>query len=128
MFEQLLQMVKEQIGGNSQVSAAIPAEHADAVHTEIANQVVDGLKTQAAATPGGAAGLLSKIENELGSGGMNAIAGGLVGSLASKFGLPPSITGAITASLPGLLQRFAQKTNDPNDASISHANVVKALS
>ena len=29
--------------------------------------------------------------------------------LASKFGLPPSVTGAIAASLPGLLQKFSNK-------------------
>jgi len=58
----------------------------------------------------------------------NAIEGGLVSSLASKFGLPPMATGAIAGALPGLLQKFAHKANDPNDNSISKEDVAKSLS
>jgi hypothetical protein len=62
--------------------------------------------------PAAGGGILSSIENSLSSGGMatNAITGSLVSSLGSKFGLSPAITGAIAASLPGLLQKFMNKT------------------
>jgi uncharacterized protein YidB (DUF937 family) len=65
--------------------------------------------------------MLSMLENSLTSGNpvANAIEGGLVSSLTSKFGLSPAVTGAIAASLPGLLQKFAHKANDPNDNSIT---------
>ena len=55
--------------------------------------------------------MLSSLTQNLGSGGgiTSAIEGGLVSSLASKFGLPPMFTGAIAASLPGLIQKFAQR-------------------
>jgi hypothetical protein len=57
-------------------------------------------------------GLLSKLESGVASGSpvTSALEGGLVSSLTSKFGLPPSVTGAIAGALPGLLQKYAAKT------------------
>jgi hypothetical protein len=49
MFEQVLDLVKEYIGNNTQATAAIPQDQADAVHQEIANHVANGLQSQAAA-------------------------------------------------------------------------------
>ncbi len=127
MFDQILSMVKEHLGNNPQVAQAIPAGQEDAVHEEVAKHVTAGLAQQA---QGGIGGLLSQLQAGLTSGSpiTNAIEGGLVGSLASKFGLPPSITGAITASLPGLLQKFAHKANDPNDSSITPDSITSGLS
>lgn len=129
MFDQILDLVKGHLGNNPQVASAIPPGQADAVHNEIANQVTQGLATQAA-TQGGVGGLLSKLQSGIGSGSpiTNAIEGGLVSSLASKFGLPPAATGAIAAALPGLLQKFAHKANDPNDNSITPDGITKSLS
>ena len=129
MFDQILDLVKQHIGNNPQVASAIPADKADAVHHEIASQVTNGLATQAA-TQGGVGGLLSMLQGGLSSGSpvTSAIEGGLVSSLGSKFGLPPAATGAIAAALPGLLQRFAHKANDPNDTSITPDGIAKSLS
>src|SRR5689334_13499879 len=129
MFDQILQLVKEHMGNNPQISSAIPADQQDAVHNEIASHVTDGLKSQAA-TQGGAGGLLSMLQSGMASGSpvVNAIEGGLVGSLSSKFGLSPMVSGAIAAALPGLLQKFAHKANDPNDNSISKDSITKSLS
>lgn len=112
MFDEILQMVKEHIGNNAAVTSAIPSDQADAIHTEIANHIQNGLQNQAPAA-GGVGGILSQLENSLASGNLatSAISGGLVSSLASKFGLSPAITGAIAASLPGLMQKFASKSN-----------------
>ena len=129
MFDQILDLVKQQVGSNPQVASAIPAGQEDAVHTEIAHQVTNGLASQAAAQ-GGAGGLLSMLQGGMSSGNpvTNAIGGGLVSSLGSKFGLPPAATGAIAAALPGLLQKFAHKANDPNDSSITPASITNSLS
>src|SRR5579875_1500802 len=110
MFDQILQLVKDHIGGNPQVASAIPAGQEDAVHQEIATHINNGLQSQAAAQ-GGAGGLLSMLTGSMASGSpiTNAIEGGLASSLGSKFGLPPMATGAIAAALPGLLQKFAHK-------------------
>ena len=119
MFDQILQLVKEHIGGNPQAASAIPAGQEDAVHQEIAGHINNGLQSQAA--QGGIGSLLSSLSDNLTSGNpiASAIEGGLVSSLGSKFGLPPTATGAIASALPGLLQKFAHKANDRNDQSIT---------
>ena len=128
MFDQILEMIKDHLGNNPTISNAIPAQDADAVHNEIASKVTDGLKNQAVAQ-GGVGGLLNSLSGNIASGNpvSSAIEGSLVSSLASKFGLPPSVTGAISAMLPGLLQKFAQKANDPNDHSVTPASISSSL-
>jgi hypothetical protein len=129
MFDEILQLVKDHVSSDPQISSTIPADQQDAIHKEIASHVTNGLKSQATAQ-GGAGGLLSMLQAGMASGSpvVNAIEGGLVGSLGSKFGLSPMITGAIAAALPGLLQKFAHKANDPNDNSISQDAIAKSLS
>ena len=129
MFDQILELVKEHIGNNPQISSAIPADKKEAVNNEIASHVTNGLQNQAE-SQGGAGGLLSMLQNAVTSGSpvTNAIEGGLISSLASKFGLPPMATGAIAGALPGLLQKFARKAADPNDPSITTESITKSLS
>lgn len=129
MFDQILDLVKGHLGNNSQLTSAIPAGQADAVHHEIASQITSGLANQAS-SQGGVGGLLSMLQGGLSSGSpvTSAIEGGLVSSLGSKFGLPPAATGAIAAALPGLLQKFAHKAADPNDNSITPDSITSSLS
>ena len=118
MFDQILQLVKEQLGNHPQIAPNIPSDQADDIHKEIATHITNGLQNQPQAQ-GGAAGLLSQLENSLASGNIatSAITGGLVASLASKFGLPPAITGAIAASLPGLVQKLQNRNTVVNEKS-----------
>lgn len=129
MFDEVLKMVKDHIGNNPQVSSTIPDGQKEQVNHEVATQITHGLANQAAAQ-GGVGGLLSQLQGSLTSGNpvVNAIEGGVVSSLASKFGLPPMATGAIAAALPGLLQKFAHKANDPNDQSITPAGISNSIS
>ncbi len=128
MFDEILNLVKEHLGSNPQIANSIPAGQEDAVHQEIANHINNGLQ-QGASTSGGVGGLLSQLSGGLTSGSpiTNAIEGGLASSLGSKFGLPPMATGAIAAALPGLLQKFAHKANDPNDSSITMDGLTKSF-
>ena len=128
MFDQILSMVKEHLNSNPQLNSAIPPDQKDAVHSEIAEHVTTGLAQNA--SQGGVGSMLSQLQAGLTSNNpiTNAIEGGLVSSLASKFGLPPMVTGAIAASLPGLLQKFAHKANDPNDTSITADSITNSLS
>src|SRR6476660_1922848 len=127
MFDEILKMVKDHLGNNQEVSS-LPADQQDAVHHEVATQMTNELKNQAS-TQGGAGGLLSMLQNSLTSGSpvVHAIEGGLVGGLLGKFGLSPAIAGAITATLPGLLQKFVHKANDPNDTSITKESIDQSL-
>ncbi len=129
MFDQILALVKEHMNNNPQIASSVPPEKQDDVSNEIAGHITNNLKNQATAQ-GGAGGLLSKLEEAVGSGSTltKAIEGGLAGSLTSKFGLPPMATGAIAAILPGILQKFAQKANDPNDNSVTQESITNALS
>jgi hypothetical protein len=111
MFEEILNTVKEHMGNHPD----IPAEQQDAIHNEIANHIAGQLANQNQASTamgnlGG--GLLAKVESMATSGSpiVNAVEGGLVATLASKFGLGPAITGAIAASIPGLMQKLSQKS------------------
>jgi uncharacterized protein YidB (DUF937 family) len=128
MFDQILNVVKEQMANHPQAASAIPADKADEVHKEVASHIEQGLKGQAS-SQGGIGGLLSGLTGSLGSGNpvTGAIEGGLVSSLASKFGLPPAVTGAIAGALPGILQKFATKATDPNDKSINLDSITKSL-
>ena len=129
MFDQILDLVKEHVNNNPQISSAIPDDKKEAVNKEIASHVTNGLQNQAESR-GGAGGLLSMLQNAVTSGSpvTNAIEGGLISSLASKFGLPPMATGAIAGALPGLLQKFARKAADPNDPSITTESITKSIS
>ena len=129
MFDQILDLVKQHLGNNSQVSSAIPPGQENEVHKEIAGQITNGLANQAS-SQGGVGGLLSMLQGGISSGSpvVGAIEGGLASSLGSKFGLPPMVTGAIAAALPGILQKFAHKANDPNDSSITPASISQSIS
>ncbi|MDQ2753784.1 MAG: hypothetical protein M3R72_12245 [Bacteroidota bacterium] len=128
MFDEILNLVKEHMGSNPQVANAIPADQQEDVQKEVATHINNGLQ-QGATTQGGIGGLLSQLSGSLQSGSpiTSAIEGGLVGSLGIKFGLPAAATGAIAAALPGLLQKFAHKANDPNDNSITMDGLTKSF-
>jgi len=128
MFDQILNVVKEQMASNPQAAAAIPADKADDVHREVASHIEQGLKGQVSGQ-GGIGGILSALSGAGGSGSplTGAIEGGLLSTLGSKFGLPPAVTGAIAGALPGILQKFASKATDPNDKSISLESITKSL-
>ena len=101
MYEEILQLVKEHLSNDPQVAATIPAEKADDVHQEIASQINTGIQNPAALL--GEGGIASLLGGGLGSG--SPIVGNLVNNLVSKCGLSPEAGSAITAALPGLLQK-----------------------
>jgi len=110
MFDEILKMVKDQIGGNPEVNAALPTGREDEVHHDIAGHINDGIKAQAQGS-GGIGELLSSLSSGATSGSpvTSAIEGGMLGSLGSKFGLSPAVTGAIAAALPAILHQFSKK-------------------
>jgi hypothetical protein len=110
MYEEILQIVKEHLTNNPEVAATIPEEQADSVHREIADQIHTGIQNPAALLgEGGIASLMGEGGiASLMSGGpssANPIVSNLVGNLVSKCGLSPEAGNAISAALPGLLQK-----------------------
>ena len=129
MFDQIEKIVKEHLESHPEVANAIPDDQKQEVHQTIANQITQTLAAQAP-QQGGVGGLLSKLQSGIASGGpiASAIEGGITGTLANKFGLPPSVTGAIAGALPGILQKFANKAKDPNDNSVTEDSISNTLS
>ena len=118
MFDQILQLVKDQLNAHPQIAGNIPPEQADQIHHEIATHITNELQNPSApvaAAPVESGGILSQLESMVSSGGVatSAITGGLVGTLAGKFGLPPMLTGAIAAAIPGLIKKYENRNNTP---------------
>ena len=129
MFDQILDLVKDHLNNNPEIASQIPDDKKEEVHNVVANQITEGIKNQAT-SQGGIGGLLSSLQNAVSGGGTvpSAIEGGLVGSLTNKLGLSPAISGAIAAAIPGILQKFVHKVNDPNDPSITQDSLGSTLS
>jgi hypothetical protein len=121
MFDEILKAVKDHFAENPELAASVPPEQHDALHNELATHIANNLPGQETAPAnqessfGSMSGMLGKLEEQITSGNpiVNAIGGGLVGSLASKFGMGSAVSGAIAASLPALLQKFAAKPAAP---------------
>ena len=129
MFDKILDLVKEQLSSDSQVASTIPDNQKDAVYNEVATHLTSGL-TNHDTLEGGVGGLLSMLQdtNTTGNPLTNAMQGGLLNTLASKFNLPPAAVGAIAGALPGLLQKFAHKAADPDDKSITPDDISNIIS
>ena len=129
MFDKIFELVKEQLDSNPQVASQIPGDKKDAIYNEVATHLTSGLSNHEA-LQGGAGGLLSMLENAISKANplSDAMQGGLLNTLASKFNLPPSAIGAIAGALPGLLQKFAHKASDPDDKSITLDDISRAIS
>lgn len=129
MFDKILELAKEHFENNPELRSKLTDEQKDAVATEVATHLTTGL-TNHEALPGGTDRILSLLE-DAGSAGnplTNAMEGGLINSLACKFGLSPAVTGAIAEALPGLLQKFALKAKDPNDKNITTKDITRPIS
>ena len=129
MFDKILELAKEHFENNPELRSKLTDEQKDAVATEVATHLTTGL-TNHEALPGGTGRILSLME-DAGSAGnplTNAMEGGLINSLACKFGLSPAVTGAIAETLPGLLQKFALKAKDPNDKNITTKDITRPIS
>ncbi|MBN9350435.1 MAG: hypothetical protein J0H55_07105 [Chitinophagaceae bacterium] len=105
MFDEILNAVKSELGSHPAMQGQTP-EQQNAIHNEIATHLSNVLDSGNLASMAG--GLLDKLKGAATSGSIasGAIEGGLVSSLASKFNLPPSITGAISGALPGIIQKY----------------------
>jgi uncharacterized protein YidB (DUF937 family) len=109
MLDQVLQIVKQQLGSDPKVSSAIPPGQADAVHQEIAKGVTDGLKDSTSG--GGLGGMISSFTGGSGSSGLSGtIQKAVADRLNGKFGLSGDAIQSITAAIPGIIQKFTGKS------------------
>ena len=129
MFDKILELVKEHFEGNPEIKSKLTDEQKAAVATEVATHLTTGL-TNHEALPGGTGGILTMLEDAASADNplTNAIEGGLINSLACKYGLSPAVTGSIAEALPGLLQKFALKAKDSNDKNITTKDITRPIS
>ena len=129
MFEQLLNLVKEQAGSAIINNPAVPNEKNDAVCETATNSIIDKLKDMVGN------GGIESLTNMLSSGSnvashpaVSNISSGVVGDLMKKFGFDSPVAENIVAQLiPTVISKFTSKTNDPNDDSFNLTDIVSSL-
>ncbi len=128
MIENLINLVKEHAGDAIINNPAIPNEKNNAAISETANSIMSSLKSQASG------GQIQNILSMFQSGSAentpvtSAISNTVTENLMNKFGLDNSQAGKIaTTMLPGILNSFIKKTNDPSDSSFDLKDVVTKI-
>ena len=102
MFDNLLQLIKENAGESIINNPAIPNEKNDAA-IQVAGEGINPM--------------VGQISNNVAQ------------SLMSKFGIDAGQAQNIVNNLvPGVMSKFVQKTNDPNDNSLDIQGILSSLS
>jgi hypothetical protein len=123
MFDQLLQLVKDNAGDAIINNPAIPNEKNDSAIESTTSSIFDSLKNMATQ------GNLTDMFKDGGSSTAVAnITSNAAGGLMEKFGLDSSAASNIAQQLiPSVLDKFVSKTNDPNDSSFDLGSIVSSL-
>ncbi|MBP6515866.1 MAG: hypothetical protein KA242_02370 [Chitinophagales bacterium] len=130
MFDQLLDIVKQQAQSAIVNNDAVPNQHNDAAINEAGSAIQQVLS--GAVANGNLQDVMSLFSNGGGNVASNPLVGNIVnslaGNLASKYGVDSSAASSIASSLiPQVLSQFTQKTADPNDSSVDMNTVISSL-
>ena len=130
MFDQLLNLVKQQAGASIIENPDIPNERNEEAVADVTNSITGGL--QQALAGGQFKDVLKLLGGQGGDVATNPLAGQLSGnavsSLIEKFNLNQGQAGNIVNSLlPGVLNKFISKTNDPSDNSVDLQGIFSSL-
>lgn len=131
MFENLLNLVKEQAGDAIVNNPAIPNEHNDAAIAETSSSIAGGLQQMIAS--GGIKDVMKLFGGQGGDLTNNPVvqnlSGGVIQSLMNKFNIGQGEASGIAGSLiPSVLQNLVSKTNNPNDSSFDIQGIFNSLS
>lgn len=130
MFDQLLNLVKQQAGAAIIENPDIPNERNDEAVADVTGSITGGL--QQALASGQFKDVLRLLGGQGGDLQNNPLAGQLSGnavsSLMDKFNLNEGQAGNIVSSLlPGVLNKFISKTNDASDNSFDLQSIFSSL-
>jgi uncharacterized protein YidB (DUF937 family) len=130
MLENLKDLVKQYAGDAIINNPAIPNERNDEAVAATSNSIVTGLKD--AVAKGNISDVMNMFNNKAQEPADTAIGenikGNVVQELMQKFGLDQGkATGIASSLLPGLLRKFVQKTNDPNDKTFDLNSMIGSL-
>ncbi|MGN7989144.1 hypothetical protein ACTJKC_17485 [Pedobacter sp. 22226] len=127
MLENLNEMVRENVQESVVNNTAIPNEHNEAVIQAASGSIFDSLKNQLSS---GNIGALTDIFNGNKAEGTQVAeqaSGSFIDKL-SRLGINADTAKSLAASIiPGLIAKFTQKTNDPNDSSFNLKDVLGSL-
>jgi len=127
MLENLNEMVRENVQESVVNNTAIPNEQNEAVIQAASGSIFDTLKEQVSS---GNIGALTDIFNGNKAEGTQVAeqaSGNFIDKL-SCLGINADTAKSLAASIiPGLIAKFTQKTNDPNDSSFNIKDVLGSL-
>ena len=128
MFEQLLQLVKENAGEAIVKNPVIPDERNEEAIETAAGSIMNNLKGQAG---GGLDSILDMFKggNQITSSPIiGNLTSGVAGDLMKKFGIDQAAAGNIVEQIvPVVMDKLKSKTNDPNDSSIDLEGIIGSL-
>lgn len=105
MFDKVLDLVKQHIANDPEISELVPPGQQEDVNREVASGVNEGVKDSF--TSGGIGGMLSSLTGGAGGGDMSAsIAKAVAERLHGKFGLSPEAIQKISSAIPGIIQKL----------------------
>ena len=125
MFDQLLQLIKDHTTDALALNTDITSDQKDIASQEATNSILETLKEKV--SQGDLSGITSLFNGETSSGSSIAIAAieNLTGRLSEKLGISTEQAQSVAESLmPGILEKFAAKANDPNDSSFNMETMV----
>jgi hypothetical protein len=129
MFENLLNLVKENAGDAIINNPAIPNEHNNAAIETTSNSIMNTLKQQASG--GNMTQLMSMFQGGAPNASnpvVNNVSSNVTNDLMSKFGLDKGAASGIASKLiPQVMSKFVSKTNDPNDSSFDLNGIMKSI-
>lgn len=128
MFDNLLDLVKQNAGDAIINNPAIPNQHNDAAINTAGNSIMNTLTQQASG--GNMNQIMSMFQNGATQNNpmMNSITNNVSGDLAKKFNLDSNAANGIAQQLiPQVMNQLVSKTNDPKDSSFDMSSVLGAL-
>jgi len=128
MLENLNQLVKDSTQDAIVNNSAIPDEHNEAAISAASGSIIDALKQQLSS--GNIGGLVDAFKggNVEGSAVAQDASAGFIDKLAG-MGINLDTAKGIAASvIPGIIGKFINKTNDPNDSSFDIKDVLSKIS
>lgn len=130
MFENLLELVKQNAGDAVINNSQIPDEHNEAVINTTAKSIMNSL--QGHISGGNLQDVIGMFNNGGGSLQNNPVTSNisqnLISDLMSKHGLSSGVAGSLVSSLvPIVMSQLVNKTNNPGDSSFDLQGILGAL-
>lgn len=128
MFDNLLELVKQNAGSAIINNPAIPNQHNDDAITTASNSIMNSLSQEVAG--GNMSQLMNMFQNGANQNNpvVSTVTNNVTGDLATKFNLDHNQANGIAAQLiPQVLSQLVSKTNDPKDSSFDMNSVMGAL-